>query len=67
MTSTYTGIYVLKRDQAVVEVQVVDSDGEASSLTVESYDARRIQPPKDQLPEKSDYFDKLDMGKGQDD
>ncbi|WP_110665360.1 hypothetical protein [Salinicola halophilus] len=67
MASSYTGIYVVKSAGKVSEVQVVDADGDASSLTAETYEAEGYQPSIAELPEKGDYFDKLDLERGQDD
>jgi hypothetical protein len=57
MESTYQGIYTYKNAQGKIEaVQVEDSIGKASTIPINEYIQRRIEPPAESLPDKHDYL-----------
>ncbi len=57
MASIYQGIYTYKNAQGKIEaVQVEDSIGKGSTLPINEYIQRGIEPPAETLPDKSSYL-----------
>ncbi len=57
MASTYQGIYTYKNSQGKIEaVQIEDSIGKASTIPLEEYIRRQIEPPAEVLPDKNSYL-----------
>lgn len=57
MESTYQGIYTYKDAHGRIEaVQVEDSIGKGSTLPIDEYIRRQIEPPAEALPDKNNYL-----------
>jgi hypothetical protein len=57
MESTYQGIYTYKDAHGRIEaVQVEDSIGKGSTLPIDEYIRRQIEPLAETLPDKNNYL-----------